>query len=223
MKLIYLITLISFYNSYSQSPAKPTTESIRDYFLGTSDKNETAYWMPDPKSGSRTEIALHIYFLELKDSIKMAEASLFRGSLAAATEQTVLIKNNEVRLHRLNRISISGDQFYKKFLTPIVILKLPQGDKGAIWDYINEHGNKIHCITKFMNLTIDNESRKAILLEKHATNIFSDGRRVESIEKEYYVKGIGLYKKTLSASNFEATTALFDYQKYEPNPPVSKD
>lgn len=222
MRLIYLITLISFYHSYSQSPAKPTTESIRDYFLGPSNKNETAYWMPDPKSGLRTEIELHIYFLELKGSIKMAEASLFRGSLVAGTEQTVIVKNNEVRLHRKNRISMSGDQFYKKFLTPTVILKLPQGDKGAIWDYINEHGNKIHCIANFMNLTIDKEPRKAIVLKKFATN-FINGRRIESIEKEFYVKGVGLYKKTLSADNLEVTTALFDYQKYDPNPPVSKD
>jgi hypothetical protein len=95
-------------------------------------------------------------------------------------------------------------------------LKIPAEGKSSS-ETITKGNLKRIFTTELLTLNIDGKEKKALRITQ-SSEMKNTGKKLNSFS-DYYVHGIGYYKRTSGA---ETQLEILTEQKYEPNPPTLK-
>jgi len=125
----------------------------------------------------------------------------------------VKIEDSKISLRHV-KTDIYGASTYEP--DEMILLKMPAEGKSSS-DNILSGNIKRTFQTEFLTINFDGKEKKALRITQ-SSEMKSSGKKLMSYS-DYYVQGIGYYKRTSSDGT---QLELLTDQKYEPNPPTLK-
>jgi len=205
MKLLLFIVLIVL------SKATSFAQTARDYFFPASGKNLSVYVMKAIPGISKDEEKKFVYFKDMGDSALIS--TVYPEGKMRWKEEVVKIEDSKISLRHV-KTDIYGASTYEP--DEMILLKMPAEGKSSS-DNILSGNIKRTFQTEFLTINFDGKEKKALRITQ-SSEMKSSGKKLMSYS-DYYVQGIGYYKRTSSDGT---QLELLTDQKYEPNPPTLK-
>jgi hypothetical protein len=218
MRLIFSFGLL-----FSSSLA--FAQTAKDYFFPSSDKNLSVYKMVNPHGKTEDERITNVYFKYEGDNVVITTQNNFVNrqydqvsNVNGVTEQSVKVTDSEILAINEKTTTYNGVETFDK--SGEIIFKIPkEKNKKVEWENPGQKGAVIQThLSEFSSIKINGKRKKAIKV----TTILKRKRsgKKENFYVDYYVAGIGRYKRTAPNSN-SAIEILAD-QRSDSNIPVVK-
>lgn len=203
MKVIILALAVSLTSLTVQA------QTIKDFFIPTSPKNKATFYSPS-KTGGRTDMTQTVYYVEKGSFYDITDAKMFRGNPTVIQTKTVTFSDNEVKMTKSVSTTMMETNKQRTHSPPTVLLKMPAPGKTVTWSYTQISGDVLKCTASWTTLNVDGKELKTIKVEQEI-----EGFGAKTIE--YYVHGIGLYKKDMIGSDGEVQAfKKLDQLSYDP-------
>jgi hypothetical protein len=166
-------------------------QSAKDYFFPKPEKNSSLFKMANGMSNP--EFETQVFFKEMGDSAVITTAFNRQEGIVVGQEQLVKFSDSEIMLVNVKASTSSGIVNYDGDGT--VIFKIPSHGKKTEWTPGGQPGAVIQTYTStFCHLKVDGKRKKAIKVT--TINQRKRGGRQQVFYSDYYVEGIGRYKRT---------------------------
>ncbi len=198
-------------------------QTAKDYFFPPSDKNLSVYKTIDPKGKVEDGWMTKVYFKNKGDSALIttqSDGATRQNGNAIETnqiwEQLVKITDKEILTSRVRTRTPNGVETFEN--EGDIVFRIPQGsNKKAEWENSRQKGTMIEThLSEFSKVRVNGKRIKAIkvttFLKRKRTG------KKENFYVDYYVEGIGRYKRTTPHKN--TVIEILADQKYDPNPPI---
>lgn len=186
----------------------PENNNIKDYFLPSDGNNKSVYYMPDPKTGDKTGVSTTNWFIkEIDGSYQVIRASFFKSSTMSIITEFINITNNEIKVFKTASTTMFETNRKKTYYPARVYLKMPKGNIKSVWEYTRTTEETDICTSEWITVNIDGQTKKAIKVKRQLKG------QPDLFTTELYVKGIGLWKISVSNGNI---LKILDYQEYDP-------
>lgn len=200
-------------------------QSAKDYFFPSSGKNLSIYRTIDPQGRNEDGWITKVYVKDEGDSalittqsnlVSMRNDQIISGH--GAWEQSVKINESEILALGGKTTTSNGVETFDK--RGEVIFKIPSGkSKRVEWENPGQKGTMIEAhLSEFSKIKVNGEKKKAVKV----TTILKRKRsgKKETFYVDYYVEGIGRYKRTTPDKNI--TIEVLSAQLFDDNPPAVK-
>ena len=199
-------------------------QTARDFFFPASGRNLSIYLYKIPTSVDNDgEWVSRVYFRNNGDSAFITTQNAFRttrdGNVKDASglrEQAVKINEREILAFKGRTNTSTGVETFDK--DGEIIFKIPSGkNKKETWVNPYQRGAVVetHC-AEFTTVRIDGVKKKAVKVTTTLKRRRSE--KTEDFYVDYYVAGIGHYKRT--APGKKKAIEILAVQKYDPHPPT---
>jgi|SRR5882762_4803306 len=198
-------------------------QTAKDYFFPQPDKNLSVYKTIKSKGTVENGWITKVYFKNKGDSALITTQSdgvaRRNGNAIDANqvwEQLVKITDKEILTSRVKARTPNGVETFES--EGDIVFRIPQGSsKKTEWENSGQKGTMIEThLSEFSKVRVNGKRIKAIkvttFLKRKRT-----GKR-ENFYVDYYVEGIGRYKRTTPRKNM--VIEILADQKYDPNPPI---
>jgi hypothetical protein len=189
-------------------------QSAKDYFLPASGKNLSIYGVPKVNGMERNNAKTQVYVKDMGDSALITTSySYDHQKTPVWTEQLVKIEPTRITL-----IKVRSNNYERKSFNEgeVILFETPGGNEPSLEQF--QRGSLKQSRTlEYSTLKINGEEQKAIKISKKS-EMARSGKQVMAYA-EYYVQGIGLYKRTTDDG---IDIEILEDQKYDPSPPPVK-
>jgi hypothetical protein len=216
MKLLFLILL---------SNATCFAQSAKDYFFPSSGKNLSVYKTIDPQGKNKDGWITKVYVKDEGDSavittqsnlVSMQNDQVINGK--GVSEQSVKINESEILAFGGKTNTSNGVETFDR--RGEIIFRIPSGkSKKVEWENPGQKGAMIEAhLSEFSKIKVNGEKKKAVKV----TTILKRKRsgKKEDFYVDYYVAGIGRYKRTTPDKNI--TIEVLSDQLFDDSPPAVK-
>jgi Ca2+-binding RTX toxin-like protein len=200
MKLVFSLIII-------QCSSGCFAQSARDFFFPASGKNVSVYSKP-ATNGEKTLV----YFKDMGDSALITTVYPDYNGKTGWTKEAIKIEDTTISL-----LSVKSNIYKPQTFNAgeVTLLKMP-AEGGSSSEYTKGSTKQIYH-AEFLTIKIGNEERRALKITK-SSEMKHSGKKLMSYS-DYYVQGIGYYKRTAS---YGIQIEILEEQKYDPNPPALK-
>jgi hypothetical protein len=183
-------------------------ETIKDYFIPVTGKNKTTLSAPKVNNDNLNMIR-NIFYIYKNGSYDILTATFINDNTTGIQTMTVQFTNNEVKMTNSVSTTMFETNVKKSYNPPSLILKMPLSGQKAVWETKEMSDDLQKCTAVWTQVQINGEQRKAIKVIKSFEGL-------SSVENNYYVKGIGLWKIEIEDKTSKMTQFEFMGLEYDP-------
>lgn len=207
MKRMYpsmLLTLVLSSQVFGQ-----VQENIKDYFIPVTSKNKTTLSSPEVNNDDLNMIR-NIFYINKNGSYDILTATFMNGNSTGIQTMTVQFSNTDVKMTNSISTTMFETNVKKSYNPPSLILKMPLPGQKAVWETKEISGDLQKCTATWTQVQVNGEQRKAIKVVKSFEGL-------SSVENNYYVKGVGLWKIEFEDDGSIMTQFEFVSLEYDPH------
>lgn len=131
------------------------------------------------------------------------------GNSTGIQTMTVQFTNNEVKMTNSVSTTMFETNVKKTYTPPSLILKMPISGQKTTWETKEISDDLQKCIATWTQVQVNGEQSKAIKVTKSFEGL-------SSVENNYYVKEIGLWKIEFEDNGLKMTQFEFISLEYDP-------
>ncbi|MGC4021490.1 MAG: hypothetical protein QM734_05890 [Cyclobacteriaceae bacterium] len=207
MKLKYLPFFILFSSTvYGQT--------AREYFFPAEGKNSSVFQVHDPSENDKLYHSQTIFFKDMKDTALVTTMFYREDIMKGGKEEVVKINDSEILLVG-GKANTSPGRVETYTSNGFPIFKMPSANGKSEWTNPKQKGaEQTIYVSEFTKIKVNGKKQKAVKVSVIEKRKRSGKELVFYVD--YYVAGIGLYKRT---SEDGKEIEVLAEQKYEANLP----
>lgn len=190
-------------------------QNARDYFLPVAGFNSLEFKMRDPGQKKKFCHNETTYFVDMKDSVRMTTMFFREDTIRGGHEQVLKITDSEI-LVVSGKANTSPGRVETYSSDGMIVFKLPPAKGQSEWSGLRDKGAvKTIYRSEFATIKVDGKKVRAVKVSNIQKRRHSGEEYVFYVD--YYVAGIGRYKRT--TENGQELEVLAR-QTYDPKVPV---